>query len=183
VAAQIASAKTIGQGWVTVPSYPFPADAGLDTFKQAAAELNKWGEACRAQGLKLGYHNHDRELRDVGPDLTGHDVLLNETDPALVDFELDVYWATFAGKDPVALFERHPGRFAMWHVKDMRDPQGAKSMAPVGLGTIDYARVFANAARSGMRHFFVEHNDAAKWPGGSLASVQASFDGLRRVLA
>jgi sugar phosphate isomerase/epimerase len=185
VAAQIASAKTIGQQYVTVPSYPFPREAasGADAWKAAAAEFNKWGEACRAQGIKLAYHNHNFELRPIAEGLTGLDVLVRETDPALVDFECDLYWATHAGVDPVQLFAKYPGRFAMWHVKDMRDPQGTKAMTPVGQGTIDFKRIFAHASESGLRYFFVEHDDAAKWPGGSLASLEASANYLKQLLA
>ncbi|AHG93165.1 Xylose isomerase domain-containing protein TIM barrel (plasmid) [Gemmatirosa kalamazoonensis] len=180
---EIASAKTIGQSYITIPSYGFPSNAGVDAWKAAAAEFNRWGAACRDAGLKLAYHNHNREFAPIDGATSGFDVLVRETDPALVDFELDLYWATYAGQDPIALFGRYPGRFAMWHVKDMRDPQGAKTMAPVGLGTIDFKSIFAHASQSGMRHYFVEHDTAAQWPGGAIASITESARYLKQLLA
>jgi sugar phosphate isomerase/epimerase len=108
-------------------------------------------------------------------------VLLAETDPALVDFQLDIFWSTHAGQEAIELFAENRGRFTMWHVKDMLDPLGAKTMKPVGQGVIDYGRIFAQASESGMRHFFVEDDNAAA-NGGSLASIQASYDHLRRLL-
>lgn len=180
---QITSAKTLGQRYVTVPSYPFPRDAGRQAFADAAAELNKWGEACRARGVRLAYHNHAGELRDVGGGTTGLDVMLQETQPGLVEFENDLYWTTYAGVDPLRLFARYPGRFTLWHVKDLRDPQGTKGMAPVGEGTIDFKRLFAAAKQSGLRNFFVEHDSAAQYPGGSLASIERSFATLKQLLS
>jgi sugar phosphate isomerase/epimerase len=180
---QITSAKTIGQRYVTVPSYPFPRDAGKQAFVDAAAELSKWGEACRARGVRLAYHNHAGELRDVGGGTTGLDVMLQETQPGLVEFENDLYWTTFAGVDPRTLFAKYPGRFTLWHVKDMRDPQGTKGMAPVGEGTIDYRAIFAEAGKAGLRHFFVEHDTAAQYEGGSLASLARSYATLKQILS
>jgi len=182
-AAQIASAKTIGQAYITVPSYPYARDGGADAFKQAAAEMNRWAAMCRDAGIRLAYHNHNAEFRAVDGATTGFDILMHDADPALMDFELDLYWATFAGQDPLALFDRYPGRFAMWHVKDMVDPQGTKAMTAVGQGTIDFPKIFAQAAKSGMRYFFVEHDTAAQYPGGSLASLQTSVTNLKRMLS
>jgi sugar phosphate isomerase/epimerase len=182
-AAQIASAKTIGQAYITVPSYPYGRDGGLDAYKTAAAEFNKWAAMCRDAGIRLAYHNHDAELRPINGGTYGLDVLMHETDPSLVDFELDLYWAVHAGADPLALFDKYPGRFAMWHVKDMVDPQGTKAMTAVGQGTIDFPKIFAQASKSGMRYFFVEHDSAAQYPGGSLASLQTSVTNLKRMLS
>lgn len=182
--AQLALARTIGHEYVTAPSYPVPR-AGTDTpddWKRIAAEFNAWGAACRAEGLRFAFHNHAVEFRPVEGGPTGMDVLVRETDPALVDFELDLYWARHAGQDPLDWFRRYPGRFTMWHVKDMTDPQGAKGMAPVGQGTTDFAALFAQAQPSGLKHFFVEHDNAAQM-GGSLQSLEASYAHLRRLLA
>jgi sugar phosphate isomerase/epimerase len=133
--------------------------------------------------MRFAYHNHDFEFADLGGGRTGFDILLAGTDPALVQFELDLYWATRARRDPVALFAANPGRFPLCHVKDLRDPQGTQAMAPVGEGTIDFARVFARAPQAGLRHYFVEHDTAAEYPGGPLASLRASYGALRRLLA
>jgi len=166
-----------------VPSYPYARDGGADAFRQAAAEMNRWAAMCRDAGIRLAYHNHDAELRPINGGTYGLDVLMHETDPSLVDFELDLYWAVHAGADPLALFDKYPGRFAMWHVKDMVDPQGTKAMTAVGQGTIDFPKIFAQAAKSGMRYFFVEHDSAAQYPGGSLASLRTSVTNLKRMLS
>lgn len=180
-AAQIAAAKVIGQEYITIPSYPFARDGGVDAWKRGAAEFNKWGAQCRDAGLRLAYHNHAAEFAPLDGGPTGYDVLMREADPALVDFELDLYWASYADRDPIALFAQYPGRFTMWHVKDLQRSQGTKTMAPVGRGTLDFKTIFAHARESGMRHFFVEHDNAAS-TGGSLASIQASYSYLRQLL-
>ncbi len=183
LAGQLRAARAIGHAYVTAPSYPIArTGAGEEAWKQAAAEFNRWGAACREQGLRFAYHNHDWELRPIAGGRSGLDVLIAETDPALVDFELDLYWAVHAGRDPLQLFGQYPGRVALWHVKDMREPQGAKAMAPVGGGAIDFRAIFAQRGQSGLRHFFVEHDNAAQ-VGGSLPSIEASYAYLRRLLA
>jgi sugar phosphate isomerase/epimerase len=179
-AAQIRAAKTIGQEYITLPSYNFGRE-GLAGWRKGVAEFNQWGAMCRDAGLKLAYHNHANEFAPL-EGTTGYDVLLKEVDPKLVDFELDLYWARFADQDPLALFAKYPGRFTMWHVKDMSVTGTMKGMTPVGKGTIDFKSIFARASQSGMKYFFVEHDSAAQFPGGSLASVQASYDYLRQLL-
>ena len=180
-AAQIRSAKTIGQEYITLPSYNWGRE-GLAGWRKGIAEFNQWGAMCRDAGIKLAYHNHANEFAPL-EGTTGYDVLIKEVDPKLVDFELDLYWAKFADQDPVALFAKYPGRFAMWHVKDMSVAGTQKGMTPVGKGTIDFKTIFARARESGMKYFFVEHDTAGQYPGGSLASVQASYDYLRQLLA
>ena len=180
-AAQIRSAKTIGQEYITLPSYNWGRE-GLAGWRKGIAEFNTWGAMCRDAGLKLAYHNHANEFAPL-EGTTGYDVLVKEVDPKLVDFELDLYWAKFADQDPVALFAKYPGRFTMWHVKDMSVAGTQKGMTPVGKGTMDFKAIFANARQSGMKYFFVEHDTAGQYPGGSLASVQASYDYLRQLLA
>ena len=180
-AAQIKSAKTIGQDYITLPSFNFGKE-GLAGWRKAVAEFNQWGAMCRDAGLRLAYHNHNFEFAPL-EGTTGYDVLVKETDPKLVDFELDLYWARFADQDPLALFAKYPGRFAMWHVKDMTVTGTQKGMTPVGKGTIDFKSIFAHAQQSGMKYFFVEHDTAAQYPGGSLASAQASYEYLRQLLA
>ena len=180
-AAQIRSAKTIGQEYITLPSYNWGRE-GLAGWRKGIAEFNTWGAMCRDAGIKLAYHNHANEFAPL-EGTTGYDVLVKEVDPKLVDFELDLYWAKFADQDPVALFAKYPGRFAMWHVKDMVVTGTQKGMTPVGKGTIDFKAIFAKAGQSGMKYFFVEHDTAGQYPGGSLASAQASYEYLRQLLA
>lgn len=179
LAGQLRAARTIGHQYVVVP-YLVENQRPTDVagWQRLAAELNRFGAAAREQGLRLAYHNHDFELTALPGGRTGLDVLLAETDPELVDFELDLYWTVFAGHDPLRLFAQYPGRFPLWHVKDMN---AARQMVPVGQGTIPFAAIFARASQAGMRHFFVEHDNAAQTV-GSLASIQAGYQHLRRML-
>jgi sugar phosphate isomerase/epimerase len=181
-ALQIRTAKTIGQEYITIPSYNFARDGGIDSWKKGAAEFTQWGTMCKAAGIKLAYHNHNMEFGAVTGGPTGYDVLMRETDPSLVDFEMDLYWTVFADRDPLALFAQYPGRFAMWHVKDLLLTNGNKGMAPVGRGTLNFREYFAHRSQAGMKHFFVEHDTAAQYPGGSLASIQASYDSLKQIV-
>jgi sugar phosphate isomerase/epimerase len=127
-------------------------------------------EACKKAGIQFCYHNHDFEFKDMGGQ-HGYDVLLKETDPGLVKFELDLYWASFAGKDPVEIFRQHPGRFPLWHVKDM-DNTPKKFFTEVGNGVIDFKAIFAHARESGMKHYFVEQDIC---PGSPFESIKKSF--------
>jgi sugar phosphate isomerase/epimerase len=169
---EIDYAAELGQTYIVIPSLPGD-ERSLDDYKRHAQTLNSAGEAARRAGLKMGYHNHDFEFAQTGGQ-THYDVLLNETDPELVDFEMDLFWINVAGSDPLAYFASHPGRFTMLHVKD-RDTHGR--MADVGLGTIDFAGLFSNVDTAGFRHYFVEHDN----PGDGLASVANSIYTVRNL--
>ncbi len=192
---QIASAQTIGHRYLTVPVLMdgFRGTMTPASWTQYAAEFNRIGEALRNAGLRFAYHNHAFEFVPAGEDRTGFDVLLQETDPELVAFELDLMWAVVGGQQPLDLIRRYPGRFEMWHVKDIRDVAGAreangKGMAgmrdimqritAVGEGEIDFAAIFAREQESGLRHFFVE-NDA---PADPIANIETSFRNLSALL-
>ena len=99
------------------------------------------------------------------------DLLLNETDPALVEIELDLYWITYAGADPLAYFEQYPGRFPLCHVKDMT---AGREMVAVGEGSIDFAQLFAHGDQAGLRHYIVEHDN----PDAPLESIRTSYQYL-----
>ncbi len=140
-------------------------------YQELAALWNEAGRACREAGMRFGYHNHDFEFETIGGRMP-FDVLLEETDPELVDFELDLFWITKGGQDPLRYFERHPGRFPLCHVKDMA---ADGEMVEVGQGGIDFAAIFAQAELAGLKHFFVEHDQ----PADPLASIAVSHDYLR----
>jgi sugar phosphate isomerase/epimerase len=123
---QVQSAGTIGHEFITVPALTEPLmgkAVPADYWQQTAAEFNRIARVAKDAGIGLAYHDHSFEFERLTDGRTGFDVLLAETDPALVYFELDLFRATFAGQDPVAMFEKGPGRYAMWHVKD----RGVKS--------------------------------------------------------
>jgi sugar phosphate isomerase/epimerase len=107
---------------------------------------------------------------------TGYDILMKDTDAKLVFFEMDIYWVSKAGKDPLALFAKHPGRFAMWHVKDM-DNTPKKFFTEVGNGVINYKKIFNYAKQSGMKYFFVEQDMC---PGAPLDSTAKSIAYLKK---
>ena len=171
LAAEIDFAAELGQRFLVVPYLP-EDERGLDDYRRLAETLNRAGEQCRAAGLKMGYHNHDFEFAPTGGRIP-YDLLLEETDPELVDMELDLYWIAAAGHDTLAYFDAHPGRFTMLHVKD-RAADGA--IADVGAGGIDFAALFAHGETAGIAHYFVEHDN----PGGDgFGSVARSLEHLR----
>lgn len=136
------------------------AHAGPGLWARTAALLNEHAAALRQQGVRLGYHNHNLEFAPVNA-TTGWDVLVAETDPALVSFEVDIGWVAAAGLDPVRFVERHAGRLRWMHLKDIRRsnrPNFAMEMDPteVGSGSINWARLLPAARAAGVRHFYVE---------------------------
>jgi sugar phosphate isomerase/epimerase len=143
---------------------------GLDHYKKLAADFNKAAGTCKAAGIQFCYHNHDFEFEQQDGKYP-YDVLLDETDAALVKMEMDLYWVNKASQDPVKLFEKHPGRFPLWHLKDM-DNTSAHAFTEVGNGSIDFKSIFAHADTSGMKYFFVEQD---KCPGSPFDSITKSI--------
>ena len=153
----LTTAATIGHGAVLVAWIPRNARPDLDGWKRVSDLFNRAGERARATGLRFGYHNHDYEFAPVDGQIP-YDVLLGATDPALVTFEMDLYWTVKGGGDPLAYFAMHPGRFPFVHVKDSAGPPDHR-MVDLGRGTIDFAAIFARSAQAGIRHYFVEHDE------------------------
>jgi sugar phosphate isomerase/epimerase len=137
--------------------------------------LNTLGKKANAAGLKLLYHNHDFEFMKDAKGEVVIDYLLEHCDPEFVNFQMDLYWVTKAGADPLAYFEKYPGRFKLWHVKDM-DSEG--KFAPVGNGTIDFGRILAKKERSGMQSYFVEQDRTYKMQ--PLEAIKVSHEGLKK---
>ena len=174
---------------------PYQPAQKLEAVKQMAAELNAHGKVARKFGMKMLVHNHTGEFeRLIDSDRTTYDVLLAETDPALVTMQLDIVWAAIAGMDVVEMFRKNPGRYELWHLKDVvglktvnrsLSPNArVSSMAfvPVGAGQMDYGPIFANAKLAGLKHFCVEQDNAASW-GDSLAAARVSYQNLRAMLS
>jgi sugar phosphate isomerase/epimerase len=153
----IEAAKASGQTYIIVPSLNDNLRTTPDEFKAVADKLNKAGELCKAAGLRLGYHNHDFEFKAIGG-TTFYDVLLKETQPGLVDFEMDIYWVVRAGQDPVKMIQEHPGRFPLWHVKDM-DKAKPELNTEIGSGSIDFAKIFALSNTAGLKHLLMEQEN------------------------
>ncbi len=160
-----------------VCAYLLDSERGtLDHYKFVAEQLNKAGERSRKAGIQLCYHNHDFEFEAQNGQLP-YDLLL-ATDPKLVQMEMDLYWVTKAGHDPLVLFKQHPGRFPLWHVKDM-DKVAPHSFTEVGSGSIDFKKIFAQAKLAGLKYFFVEQDVT---PGSPFDSVRQSLAYIRQNL-
>lgn len=144
----------------------------LDDLKAAVDVLNKTDEACKKAGIGFAYHNHDAEFHAV-EGIVPYEMFLSQTK---IQMELDLAWATKGGKDPVEMFKQNPGRFPLWHVKDL--DASRENILPVGSGTIDYKRIFDAASTAGMKHFFVEHD----MPKDALASITSSYNYLTNTL-
>lgn len=155
----IETAAAVGQDYFVIPGLPthIRESGTADDYKAIAAKFNIAAELCKAHHLKLAYHNHNFEFRDLGNNQTPYQILLKETDAKLVNFELDLFWTINAGIDPVALFKQNPGRFKMWHVKDM-DKNDKNVFAEVGTGSIDFKPIFAQAKLAGLDYIFVEQD-------------------------
>jgi sugar phosphate isomerase/epimerase len=165
------------QKYVVCPFLDESRRRTLDDWKRLCATFNAIGEQARRAGLAFAYHNHDFEFAAIdgqNPGQLPYELLLARTDPALVGMELDLYWMTHAGHDPVAWFRRHPGRFPLLHLKDATR-EGA--ITDVGRGTIDFKRILGAAGRAGVAHCFVEHDDATD----PLRSIETSFAYLRKL--
>ena len=167
----IAAARACGQQYLIVPYLDEKLRATPADFQAIAAKLNKAGTRCKDAGLRLGYHNHDFEFKSVGG-TTLYDALLKETDPSLVDFELDIYWVVRAGQDPSQLIKAHPRRFPLWHIKDM-DKAKPDLNTEVGSGSIDYRSLMAYASTAGLRHAIMEQENFAQDAYQSIAQSAA----------
>jgi sugar phosphate isomerase/epimerase len=167
-------AEALGHRYLICPYIPEEQRRTLDDYRSFADRFNGWGDACASAGLQFAFHNHDFEFVEIDG-VVPFDILLDRCDPELVTFEIDLFWITKAGKDPLAYFEEHPGRFELCHVKDMA-PDG--SMTEVGQGQIDFGEILARADQAGLQYFFVEHDK----PDDALASISQSFEGIRRLL-
>ena len=143
---------------------------GIDHYKQLAEQFNKAAETCKKAGIQLCYHNHDFEFIKDNNQLP-YEVLLKDTHKDLVKFEIDLYWVNKAGHDPIELFKANPGRYPLWHVKDM-DNTPQHDFTEVGNGIINFKKIFEYADKAGMKYFFVEQD---KTPGDPFDSIAKSI--------
>lgn len=163
-----ADAKEIGQEYMIL-AFLFPDErVTLDDYKYVCEKLNKGAEICKKYGLQMGYHNHDFEFVKID-DQVPYFLMLSQLDSKMVSMELDLYWTTYAGYQPVELFKKYPGRFEQWHIKDM-DKTDRKKNANVGAGTIDFKSIFKEDALAGLKHYYVEHDS---FSGTSIECVTA----------
>jgi sugar phosphate isomerase/epimerase len=170
-------AKKNGQKYMVVPYIQAEQRKTLDDYKHIIADLNAAGEVCNQAGIRFGYHNHAFEFEKVEGQVP-YDLMLKDLDPKKVSLEMDIFWVVNAGYDPIQYFEKYPGRFEQWHVKDM-DKADRNKNADVGTGSIDWKSIFAKAKVSGLQYYYVEQES---YPGAPIDSVGASAKYLKTIL-
>jgi sugar phosphate isomerase/epimerase len=165
-------ANTLGQQYLTVTWIDAP-ERTLDGYKRVAARFNAAGARARREGVQLAYHNSSYEWMPVRGRIP-YQILLDECDAQNLAMEADAYWMRQAKQDPLTWFAKYPGRFHMLHAKDM-GPAPRRAMLDVGKGTLDWRALLSEGTRAGVKHVFVE-NDQARDP---LASIRSSYKYLR----
>jgi sugar phosphate isomerase/epimerase len=148
----------------------------LDEVKSSMEVLNKSAEAAKKAGLVFCYHNHDAEFKKVEGQVP-YEMFLSQISADNLKMELDVAWAIKGGYDPAALFQQHPGRFPLWHVKDLS--KGYQTIEPVGKGVIDYKSIFTGAEKAGLQHIFIEHD----MPKDAFESITTSMKNLKSIVS
>jgi sugar phosphate isomerase/epimerase len=167
-------------------SYPggankyFVSGMTADDWRWNVEQFNAFGKKFKAEGIQFGYHNHTTEFHDVGGGLTGFDVILKDSDPAYVTLEMDCGWVSAAGRDPVAIFAKYPGRISMLHIKDLKPAvpgklPGDRVSTVLGKGTIDYKPILAAAKKAGIKHYFVEQEE---FDGDIMSELTADYQYL-----
>lgn len=165
------AANIMGQTYVTLPSIPDDRRKTMDDYKKMADVFNGIGRDAQKHGIKFGYHNHGYGIKPKDG-VVGLDILLEGTDPDLVFFEMDIFWTTAGGADPVALLNKYPTRYKMLHLKDMTEKKlftgdgGSFDqymplfpfMASLGDGVMDLPLIVSTAQKNGVEHFFVEQD-------------------------
>ncbi len=157
----------VGVKYIVQPSMDRTAYESLAGLKAYCDYFNTIGEKCNARGIRFGYHNHDKEFSTQLDGETIYDFMLKNTDPAKVMFEMDLYWVVVGGANPVAYFDKYPGRFELWHIKD-KEEVGASGM-------MDFAAIWAGAEKSGMKYGIVE---VEQYNFDQFTSCQMSIDYL-----
>ena len=180
-------AKELGVQYVVCPMLPKDMWTSADGFKKAAAQFNKWGEQVQKMGMQFGFHNHNYEFQKFG-NTTGFDILTQSTDAKLVCLEMDCYWITQAGQDPVAMLKKFGSRIQLLHLKD-RQPgfpttqilgPDAEHITEVGSGTINWKAVIETGQQTGVKHFFVERDNGSTPP---FESLRISYNYLSKLMA
>lgn len=181
----IADVKEAGIEYFVIPVPPMgmftfdPATRSMGmkgTADDLVSVMNTLGEKCYNAGLKLLYHNHDFEFKPMADGTVIEDILLEKCDPRFVNFQMDLFWVTKAEVDPLTYFEKYPGRFKAWHVKDM-NAEG--NFAPVSTGTIDFKRILDKKGQSGMEVYFVEQDNTFELD--PLEAIKISHEGLKKI--
>lgn len=168
-----AEAAAIGMKYLICP-YKGPQKK-LDDFKKFADEFNQKGEICKKNGIRFAYHNHDYTFKELEGQVP-QDVLMNSTDPSLVDYELDMYWVVAGGQDPETWLKKYKNRFKLCHVKDRtKGATEAADSCTLGEGSIDYAKILKTAKENGMEYYIVEQEKYAGTTPLKAVEVDAAY--------
>lgn len=157
-------------------------DRNIDWYKKSIAEWNKVGKIMKEVGIQFGYHNHNFEFKNVDGIVPYYDIFLPEMDPQYITMELDLFWANKAGQDPIAMFQKYPGRFQLLHFKDMAHKQEPffdvikDDITTVGSGVIDWKAILAAKETAGMKYLFVEDDNQGN--GKTFESLEISINNL-----
>lgn len=143
-----------------VCSYLFPEERTIENYKKLPELFENSGKETKKAGIQFAYHNHDFEFEKFDDTRNVYDFILENSSPELVKMELDLYWISKAGIDPLAYFEKYPGRFPLWHVKDMKAE--TKDFTEIGNGTIDFERIFKARKQAGLQYWFLEQDSSDK---------------------
>ncbi len=150
------AAATMGNKYMVIP-WLDDKHRGAEDFKKLVGTINELAMLTKKAGMKLAYHNHEFEFKQADDGRTYIEHLLDGTDKSMVDFEMDIYWVVYAGQNPLDWFKKYPGRFPLWHVKDLAiNAEGKKESTQVGDGTIDFTSIYAQRKLSGLKYGFVE---------------------------
>jgi sugar phosphate isomerase/epimerase len=174
VQAVVDECRTLGNDFIVCPWIDESMRKSADDWRRIGADFNTIADQVKRAGMQFAYHNHDFEFKQAPSGEMGYDILLKECDPKLVKMELDLFWITKGGQDPLAYFAKWPGRFPLVHVKDMN---GSGEIVNVGQGKIDWNRIFAKRREAGIEHFFVERDN----PKSPIADIKASYDYLSKL--
>ena len=185
-ASKIPYARRLGLKWMVCPMLPKPQWGSPEGFRRAAMAFNQWGKLCDQHDMRFAFHNHNYEFQDL-KGTTGYDILLKETDPELVSLEMDCYWITQAGRDPVLLLKQLGKRVRLLHLKDRKAGfptsqelnDAAGHFTEVGAGTISWRPLLTLAKSLDIEHYYVEQDESDKSP---MESLKISYNYLHRIL-
>jgi sugar phosphate isomerase/epimerase len=166
--------RTLGNQYIVCPWIDEKIRKSADDWKSIAADLNKIGDSLQRVGMGFAYHNHDFEFAKQPTGEMGYDILTTQCDPKFVKMELDLYWITKGGQDPLAYFAKFPGRFPLVHVKDMGS---GGTIVNVGQGKIDWNHIFSKRREAGIEHFYVERDN----PTSPIDDIKVSYTYMSRL--
>ncbi len=175
-------AAEIGMKYLIAPSLNDEAHMSKDEYKKAADVFNEKGQICKTKGLKFAFHNHDQAFTTRESGFVAEDVLMQNTDPSLVDFEMDIYWVVTAGADPIKWFSKYPNRFRLCHIKDRKKNvplSNHDASCVAGQGEIDFAKILKVGQKNGLQYYFVEQEHYDNMT--SLEAAKGNADYLKKL--